>query len=306
MPVKAQCPYCSVVFRVPREKIGLKAKCSKCGASFRLKAMPDATPEGNGPAPLDMPEPRGPFGLPRWTMPAVWLTIFVAVVITLTYNAFVGDVVEQLGPSEEVLKKLERARRMVDSGEFVLAQPFYQDAIALAGQLGRTNADVVEVIKEELAAVKEDAELSVVLAGVEAAPKLADLPLGPNLPKGQRLALINTMYRKPQIGAGKTFLLITCWIDNEKIGRDAIHNDEKVTQFAASEFSAIDKTTSLTYKAVGFRMDQRYIHGGLIIRPRARQAEVQIAVVFAVPDGFELQRIRYKDELSTRIFTRKY
>jgi predicted Zn finger-like uncharacterized protein len=302
MPVKAQCPYCFAVFRVAREKIGLSAKCSKCGATFRLTALPDDRPDiGSAQARAGFIEVRGPLGLPRWLLPVLGVVAFVFILGYLIYRAMLAGHIEQVGPSRDVSEKLAEARALASRGLLAVAEAKYRDARALADRLGPEGEDVCESIRQELLDVKEDAKLSLILTGFYTASGMANLPSGPPVPERHTLRAAMGMTRDPDIGEGQQAALITCSIAADKLDREAVYQDYKVTQFKADEFTAVTAEQE-RYKAAGFKMADTYRHGGLIIFPQWAQPEpLTIGVVFVVPVEARITRILYRDLPSSRV-----
>jgi len=307
MPVNSKCPHCQAVFQVAREKIGLKAKCSKCGSSFRLSAMPAGpTEEDVLGAVAEMEEERGPFGLPRWTVPAVWLVVLIAAMGLAGYYTFFWSKVIQVGPSPKVVQALKLARSFVDAGQHELALPSYRNAIALAEGQGPEGREVVEAIQQELNAVKEDARLPLVLFDVAYSDDLAGLPAAPTLPRGHRpLSTVQTN-TKPPAADRKQFLQVTCRIPRSEIGEPTTSRSQEVTEFNAEDFYAVDREGGRV-RALGFKVDGRYFHRQLLIYPPIDSgATVEVCVVFAFSRTSHLQRVRFKEMPSTRVSERRY
>ena len=298
MAVKARCPHCQALFQVAREKIGLKAKCNNCGMSFRLTALPDDAAEREAlGAVADMKEATGPFGLPRWTTPAAILVVLLGLLGYFTIRALSVPVQRVDRPSPEVAKILQRAHRFVDAGQHEVAVNVYRDAIAHT-----KSKQVTQAIQEELAQVKEDASLKVVLSDVARAGELANLPDGPPLAKGQRTIFTGEMRRTPNPLASQTLLQLTCRIHRSLIDREASYEDDPATVFTAKEFSAVDRDGG-RYEAAGFKINDRYFHRRLIVMPPANDLQwVDVGVVFEFPVSGDLFRVEYKGTPSTRLF----
>jgi hypothetical protein len=83
--VRAACPKCQTVLRIPSDWVGRVVKCKNCAAQFRSKAKPEAAGTETGPLPADTTPPPGnafdlskpaahddedPFGLGKMEAPA--------------------------------------------------------------------------------------------------------------------------------------------------------------------------------------------------------------------------------------------
>lgn len=301
MAVKARCPHCQALFQVAREKIGLKAKCNNCGMSFRLTAQPDDAAEREAlGAVADMEEARGFFGLPRWSTPAAILVVLLGLLGYFTIRALSEPMVRIEGPSPEVAEILQRAHRFLDAGQHEVAINIYRDAIAHT-----KNKQVIQAIQEELAQVKQDADLKVVISDIVVAKELDSLPDGPPLDPRQRTVYTSAMRRTPSPLASQTLLQLTCRIDRSLIDRETMYDDDPATEFKAKDFTAID-TDGTRYEAAGFKINDRYFHRRLIIEPPAKDSQwVEVGVIFEFPVSADLLRVMYKDTLSTRVFKRK-
>ncbi len=302
MPVKAQCPYCLTVFSVPREKIGLKAKCSKCSASFRLSAMPDDRLDiGERQANAEFIEVRGPFGLPRWVSPVAAIVLFlIAMCVVIHYSTQITSQ-RQLGPSKEVSDKIYEARTSYENGDLPMAIARYRDARAMAARLGGPGAEVRDLIHEELQQAQNDSKRSIILMGFKTAKSIEALPQGPELNETQRLRSAPGRRFEPEADDDEIFMMVKCCVDMEKAPPFTKFREEDAIEFKADEFTAFDRDEG-SYKAVGFKIQDNYLHGTLIIQPPVKdQTFATIGVVFLVPAETQLHHIIHKELRSSAI-----
>jgi len=302
MPVKAQCPYCLTIFSVPREKIGLKAKCSKCSASFRLSAMPDDRLDiGERQARAEFIEVRGPFGLPRWASPVAAIVLFlIAMGFVIHYwTQFTSQ--RQLGPSKEVSDKIYEARKCYENGDLIMAIARYRDARAMATGLGVSGEEVRKLINQELEQAQKDSRRPVILMGLKTAKSIDALPQGPELGETQRLRSAPGTRAEPEADDDELLIMVKCCIDMEKAPPFTKFRGDDAIEFKADEFTAYDRDDG-THKAVGFKMQDNYLHSRLIIQPPLKdQTFATIGVVFLVPAETELHHIIHKDLRSSAI-----